>query len=142
MRRVFVDASFLIALIWLEDRHRSRALLEFDDLAGVPLVTVSGALDELIAHSVKRNRQYRLDALAMARQVLAPGSQWTVIFPTPPLALRGLDHCEQRLQDRLSLVDSVEMTVMEDMAITEILTFDSDFAKDGRFTVLPQPITD
>ena len=141
MRHLFVDASFLIALIWREDDHHRRAVLTFTELTESPLVTISGVLDELVAHSVKRNRQYRLDALAMTRRILAPGSQWTVVFPTPPLALRGVDHCERRLQDRLSLVDSVEMMVMEDLGITDILTFDGDFAKDGRFTVLPPPVS-
>lgn len=142
MRQVFVDSSFQIALIWPDDVHRQRVLVALKEVEDAELVVTEGVLNEVIARLTRRDADVRRDSIAFAREAIRPGGRYRLIETTLDHADRALRICESRIEDRLSLVDAVAMTVMEDLGITEILTFDSDFAKDGRFTVLPAPISD
>lgn len=142
MSELFLDSSFQIALIWPGDRHRVRALLMADEIRDAQLVLTEGVLNEVIARLARRSAEVRRESFTFVREVLQSSGRYRLIETTPDHVDRAVGICESRLEDRLSLVDAVAMTVMEDLGITEILTFDGDFAKDGRFAVLPPPISD
>lgn len=141
MRQIFVDSSFQIALIWLDDVHRSRALAVLKEVEDAEFVVTEGVLSEVIARLTRRGIAVRRDSISFAREAVQSAGRYRLVETTPDHVDRALRICENRIEDRLSLVDAVAMTVMEDLGITEILTFDGDFAKDGRFAVLPPPIS-
>ena len=142
MSELFLDSSFQIALIWPGDRHRVRALAMVDEIRDAQLVLTEGVLNEVIARLARRSAEVRRESVVFVREALQSSGRYRLIETTPDHIHRAVSICESRLEDRLSLVDAVAMAVMEDLGITEILTFDGDFAKSGEFTVLPPPISD
>ena len=79
----------------------------------------------------------RRDAVALARRIVH-GDGFTVV-PTGSLDQieAGLARYERLIDHRLSYVDCVQMNVMDELGITEILTFDQGFAAEHRYVLLP-----
>ena len=79
----------------------------------------------------------RRDAAALARRIVH-GDGFTVV-PTGSLDQieAGLARYERLIDHRLSYVDCVQMNVMDELGITEILTFDQGFAAEDRYVLLP-----
>ena len=92
---------------------------------------------ELLAHASRRSLELRLDAAALARKIVR-GEGFTVV-PTGSIERieAGIERYVRLMPHRLSYVDCVQMNVMDELGITEILTFDQGFAAEHRYVLLP-----
>ncbi len=137
MRARFIDASFLIVVLLGSEAQHHAAVRLLDEMKGYRLYTSDGVMFEVLAHISKWDPQTRLDGVRLMRRLMTPGEGFEVLYPTPERIWAALDLYEQRLDQEYSLVDCFSMTLMEEFGITEVLTYDSDFHGEGRFTVLP-----
>ena len=140
MTPVFVDASYLLAPV-LDERGRLARIREAETAIGrIERVTSYGVLSEVLARVSDRGSRFRRDTAAYIGSIVADPASFTVVTVTPERFDRGLALYADRLDQRYSLEDCVSMEIMNEMGIEVVLTFDSDFHGEGRFTVLPAPI--
>ena len=137
IRRALVDASFLIPLVWPEDKHRERALAYALERHAYQYFVTDGVLSELLARATRRPLSVRRDAAALARRIVQ-GDGFTIV-PTGSIEQieAGLARYVRLIEHRLSYVDCVQMNVMDALGISEILTFDQGFAVEDRYVLLP-----
>lgn len=140
MRQAFADASYILAPIRDEQERMERVRALRPLLAETQLVTSYGVLSEVLARVSRRGPLVRRAAADAVRAILADTERFVVVYPTPDLADRGVALYQARLDQRYSLEDCVSMEIMREMGIEVVLTFDSDFHGERRFTVLPAPI--
>ena len=136
MTAAFVDASYLLAPILNERRRLERILAAEASLGGIERVTSYGVLSRVS----DRGPRFRRDAAAYIQSIVADTALFTVVAMTRERFDRGLALYADRLDQRYSLEDCASMAIMEEMGIEVVLTFDSDFHGEGRFTVLPAAI--
>lgn len=140
MTPVFVDASYLLAPV-LNERGRLARIREAERALGeIERVTSYGVLSEVLARVSDRGPRFRRDTAAYVQSIVADPASFTVVAMTPERFDRGLALYADRLDQRYSLEDCVSMEIMREMEIQVVLTFDSDFHGERRFTVLPAPI--
>lgn len=139
MTDAFVDASYLLAPI-LDERGRL-ARIRTAEAALVPIerVTSYGILSEVLARVSDRGPRFRRDAAAFVQSILVD-PEFTVVPMTRERFERGLALYAARLDQRYSLEDCASMAIMDELGIEVVLTFDSDFHGENRFTVLPAPV--
>ena len=132
MRWLFVDASFLIAWIDPKDRLHSLVLDLVDDLFRQPiqLVTADAIVYEVLAFFSRRGEVLRAAAVETAREILRERTLECVPVDRE-LLLRGIARYEQRPDKTYSLVDCISMEICDDRGITEVLTYDEDFVREG-----------
>ena len=137
MRARFLDASFFIALLLPSEGAHKQAERLLDEMGDLPFVTTDGVIFEVLAHISKWDPDTRLRGVELVRRLLAPGGQFTIEYTTPERMRAAVDFYAQRLDQNYSLVDCLSMTLMDELGISEILTYDSDFHGEGRYVVLP-----
>ena len=137
MRARFLDASFLLMILIPSEPEHGAAVRLLNEMKGYRLYTSDGVMFEVLAHISKWDPETRINGVRLMRRLLTPGEGFEVLYPTPERIRAALDLYEQRLDQEYSLVDCLSMTLMEEQGITEVLTYDSDFHGEGRFTVLP-----
>lgn len=137
MRARFLDASFLLMLLIPSEPEHGAAVRLLNEMKGYRLYTSDGVMFEVLAHISKWDPETRINGVRLMRRLLTPGEGFEVLYPTPERIRAALDLYEQRLDQEYSLVDCLSMTLMEEQGISEVLTYDSDFHGEGRFTVLP-----
>lgn len=140
MTAAFVDASYLPAPILNERRRLERIRAAEASLGGIERATSYGVLSEVLARVSDRGPRFRRDAAAYIQSIVADTALFTVVAMTRERFDRGLALYADRLDQRYSLEDCASKAIMEEMGIEVVLTFDSDFHGEGRFTVLPAPI--
>ena len=131
MRIVFIDTSYLIALLVEHDQWHAAAIQVQKSLGNsVQFVTIYEVLAEFLAGVSREAPQVRQAAVETAHAIMAR-DDIAVIAPSAELLTGGLNLYAQRLDKRYSLADCVSMVVMRDMGITEVLTNDRDFESEG-----------
>ena len=138
MTVAFIDASCLLAPILGERGRMARTRAAEAVLGPIERVTSYGVLSEVLARVSDRGPRFRRDAAAYVQTILADPA-FTVVPMTQERFERGLALYAARLDQRYSLEDCVSMTIMDELGIEVVLTFDSDFHGENRFTVLPAP---
>ena len=133
MAGVFVDTAYLIALARPGDQWKRAAEQARTELGEVPLVTTDEVLAEFLTALAGGGRQLRARAAKTVRSLLE--GRIRVIPQSRESLSRGLERYEHRLDKGYSLQDCISMNVMESEGISEILTADRDFEREG-FTVL------
>jgi predicted nucleic acid-binding protein len=127
---VFLDAGYLIALLNRGDQNREIAL-EWQKIVEdgqVQLLTTEFCLIEVVDFLSRHG--YRV----IARALLAALREGTFVTITPcstALLNRGLELHANRDDKTWSLTDCISIVVMQDNAVTDILTFDHDFIQAG-----------
>ncbi len=137
MRRIFVDASFLVMLLLQTERRHEEAVRLQQELASCQLVTSADMVVEMLAFISRYDPRIRLEGVALAQRILSSDSQFELMYANEERLRAAVDLYAQRLDQNYSLADCLSMTLMEEQGITEVLTYDSDFHGEGRFTVLP-----
>ena len=127
---VFLDSAYLIALLHKGDENRASALLwnEVVEGAQVSLLTSEFCLVEVVDFLSRRG--YR----AVARDLVATlraGAFVTIVPCSSALMNRGLALHAARDDKAWSLTDCISMVVMQDNAVTDVLTYDHDFVEAG-----------
>lgn len=134
--RAFVDASFIIAILFASEDHHERArLMAAED--GLRMFTTREIVFEVLAKVSRWGPVPRRMAVSWALPVLEGTSKTACVRTTHEHALAAATLYANRLDQRYSLADCLSMTMMDEMGIPTVLTFDRDFHGEGRYTVLP-----
>lgn len=133
MRTVFVDTNYWVAILSPRDQWHQQACIARDTLGSAKLVTSELVLIEVL-NGFSAFAELRQVAAKFAHKVLNDSAIETIRH-THDDFIQGLDLYEKRLDKGYSLIDCISMNAMRERAITEVLTHDRDFAREG-FTVL------
>lgn len=127
MNRVFVDTSFVVALINEKDQYHDHASELADLFDRYPLVTTDAVLLE-IGNALARN--FREQAAEIIEQFLA-SDEVTVVHLDAAIFRKAFELYQTYSDKTWGLVDCVSFIVMREMGITDVLTNDKDFDQAG-----------
>ena len=140
MRRAFVDAVYLLALLLSREKHHGVATRHFRSLDDVELLTSDAVLFEVLNRLSRGRPAVRIRAAEFVKEIIEPGSRFTVLYTTPEQVHAAVDLYARRPDQRYSVVDCLSMLMMDENGISTVLTFGRDFHGERRFTVLPAPL--
>lgn len=138
MKAVFVDTSFVIALLNSSDQYHAKAC----ELAAVlasnnrPRITTTAVLLEL-GDGFARKGRWQLIAPVLA--AAAKDSLLEIMAVDASLAERGSSLRNSRLDKDWGLTDCVSFVVMSDRGLDEALTADRHFQQAGFRALLCEP---
>lgn len=133
MRRVFVDSAYHVALLDPHDSLHERARRLGTGIAresNTLLVTTEVVLIETLTFLSAGGPGMRREAARYAMD-LERQSRVDVVPQTAALYREGLHLYAARLDKKYSMVDCISMVVCSEQAITDVLTYDSDFPSEG-----------
>ncbi len=133
--RVFVDTSFVLALLNERDQYHQQAEALSHKFEESFLITTVAVLLE-IGNALAKD--FRKEANAVIR-LLRNSDRVEVVQIDERLLEKALDIYEKYDDKTWGLVDCVSFIVMGERGLTEVLTFDGDFTKAG-FTVVTNPV--
>lgn len=128
--RIFVDTSFILALINERDQYHDQAEALSRKFENSPLITTDAVLLE-IGNAMAKD--FRGEAVAIIK-VLRSSKRVEVIATGGRRFEEGLELYEKYSDKTWGLVDCISFVVMKENGISEALTFDGDFTQAG-FTV-------
>ncbi len=131
MKPVFIDTGFLIALLNANDAYHLTANQLSLKYEGVSFLTTDAVLLEL-GNALSRSGKQRASEMIRYFQQAEEAS---IIYLTAELFAQGLQLYEQYQDKSWGLVDCISFVVMQELELTEVLTFDQHFAQAG-FIVL------
>jgi predicted nucleic acid-binding protein len=127
LNSVFVDTSFVVALVNEKDQHHERAsdLAELFD--GYPLVTTDAVLLE-IGNALARN--FREQAIEAIEDFLT-SEEVELVRLDASLFQRAFDLYRTHQDKTWGMIDCVSFVVMREREIVDALTNDKDFGQAG-----------
>jgi predicted nucleic acid-binding protein len=131
LAEVFVDTSFVVALVNKKDQNHDLALDLSQQFTGYSLVTTDAILLE-IGNALSRN--FKRECIETIEDFLT-SDDVQVIHLRPPLFRKAFDLYKSRSDTLWGLIDCVSFVVMKELGITEALSADKHFEQAG-FTVL------
>ncbi len=136
MRRIFVDTSYYVALLFTGDpRHElAGALAMALGSQPVRLVTSWAVILEVLAWFSRKGPSGRVTAAGLVGRLKASRAV-EIVDLTNDVLDEALSLYRSRADKRYSLADCTSMVIAKAMGITEILTTDRDFQAEG-FTIL------
>ena len=129
--RIFVDTSFIIALINDNDQYHDQAQALSHKFDNSLLITTDAVLLEIGNALAKYFRNEAIEVI----QTLRSSKNIEVIEIDARLFEQGLDIYKKYEDKDWGLVDCISFVEMWERGISEVLTFDSDFKQAG-FTIL------
>ena len=129
--RVFVDTSFVIALINDRDQYYNQAQALSYKFESSLLITTDAVLLE-IGNALAKD--FRKEGVEVIR-VLRSGKNTEVIEIDGELFEKGLEIYEKYEDKEWGLVDCISFVALWERGISEVLTFDRDFEQAG-FAIL------
>lgn len=124
---IFIDTSFIIALINERDQYHQQALDITDLYIDKPLAITDSVLLEIANYLARR---YKNEAIQVIQGFL-DSEDVEVIRLTPDIFDRAFELYKTRSDKEWGLVDCVSFIVMQDCDIHKVLTFDRHFAQAG-----------
>ncbi|HKB67720.1 MAG TPA: PIN domain-containing protein [Pyrinomonadaceae bacterium] len=131
MAEVFVDTSFVVALVNKNDQNHGLAMDLAGRLTGQGLVTTDAILLE-IGNALSRN--FKRQSVEIIEEFLT-SDDVQVIHLHPPLFRRAFDLYKSRSDKVWGLIDCVSFVVMKELGITDALSADKHFEQAG-FNIL------
>src|SRR5437868_5565663 len=125
--RIFVDTSFVLALINERDQCHDQAEDLSHKFENSPLITTDAVLLE-IGNAMAKD--FREEAIAIIK-VLRSSTRVEVTKIDKKLFEKGLEVYEKYNDKTWSLVDCISFAVMQENGLPEVLTFDGDFTQAG-----------
>jgi predicted nucleic acid-binding protein len=130
--RIFIDTSFIIALVNERDQYHHQALSIADQYDSQLLVVTDAVLLEV---SNALSRSYKNEAIQIIEDLMA-SENVEVVHLNSELFGRAFDLYKTRPDKAWGLVDCISFIVMQDRGMTIAFTFDQHFAQAG-FQILP-----
>ena len=127
MADVFVDTSFVVALVNKNDQNHRLALDLSTQYSGKELVTTDAILLE-IGNALSRN--FKRQSVEIIEDFLT-SDDVQVIHLAPPLFRRAFDLYKSHSDKSWGLVDCVSFVVMKETGITDALSADKHFEQAG-----------
>lgn len=134
MADIFIDTSYVVALVNKNDQYHERALEIADSVGGRALITTDGILLE-IGNALSRN--FKRESVEIIEYFLS-SDDVRVIHLHPTSFRRAFDLYKSRPDKLWGLVDCLSFVIMKELGITEVLTTDKHFEQAG-FTPLMKP---
>lgn len=133
MRKLFVDASYWIALELTDDQKHNAAQLHWSsiDLNAAHLVTTTYILDEAVTFLNSRNAHR--NAVQLGESILL-SPRIELIHVDVDLFFEGWESFKKFSDKRFSLTDCISFLVMSDHNLDTALLFDGDFEQAGFVT--------
>jgi len=130
MKKVFLDAGYLVALEASDDQHHREAREHWRAFTKqLPeLVTTSFVFDEVVTFLNRRGRHEKAVEVGV-RLLESPSVR--LIHVDEPLFEAGWSYFRNRADKRYSLTDCISFVVMEREGIREALCFDAHFEQAG-----------
>lgn len=138
MRSIFADTSYWIAIIQPKDQWHRIALQARERLGDVRLVTTHAVLMEFLTSLAGRGSSLRKKGVEFVREIMRDPNI-DVVQSTRYLFNAGLEKYEQRPDKGYSLPDCMSMVVMQEGAMTEVLTSDHHFEQEGFIILMKDP---
>lgn len=130
--QIFVDTSFIVALVNERDQYHQRAVELVDQYDAQPLVTTDSVLLE-IANAL--SRAYKAEAVQVIENLLS-SDNIEIVHLTPDLFGRAFELYKTRQDKTWGLVDCISFVIMQSRNIPTALTFDQHFVQAG-FQAIP-----
>ena len=127
LNRLFVDTSFVIALINEKDQYHHQAKLLSYEFENSQLMTTGAVLLE-IGNALAKD--FREEAVKVIR-VLRNSKRVEVAEIDETLSGKGLAVYEKYADKTWGLVDCISFVVMWEGGLIKVLTFDEDFEQAG-----------
>ncbi len=139
MRKLFVDASYWIALELTDDQNHNAAQSDWNllDLNAAHLLTTTYILDEAVTFLNSRNAHR--NAVELGESILL-SQRIELIYVDADLFFDGWQSFKKYSDKRFSLTDCISFLVMRDRNLSTALTFDGDFEQAG-FVTEPLKVT-
>ncbi len=133
MKKLFVDASYWIALELTDDQNHSFAQSHWHslDLADTHLITTTYVLDEAVTFLNSRNAHR--NAVGLGESILL-SPRIDLIHIDEDLFFEGWASFKKYKDKRFSLTDCISFVVMSNRDLNTALTFDNDFEQAGYLT--------
>lgn len=125
--QIFVDTSFIVALINERDQYHSQAMKLADQYEGRSLVVTDAVLLE-IGNALARN--YKVEAIQVIND-LTSSEDVEIVRLTTELFSQAFDLFKTRNDKTWGLVDCISFVVMQKQNIDMALTFDQHFVQAG-----------
>lgn len=129
MNRIFVDTSFIVALINERDTHHKQAISLGKRFIGRPLLTTDGILLET-GNSLSRTHNHKAQAITIFEKFLT-ADEIEIVHLTPQLFRKGLGMYKRYQDKSWGLVDCISFVVMRESGIDTALTLDRHFVQAG-----------
>src|SRR5437763_422827 len=129
--KIFVDTSFVLALINERDQYHDQAEALSYRFDFSFLVTTDAVLLEIGNALAKDFRKGAVEII----KVLRNSRRVEIVSIDEKLFEKGLNFYERHNDKVWGLVDCISFVVMREIRVTEVLTFDSDFAQAGFIVV-------
>jgi predicted nucleic acid-binding protein len=124
---VFVDTSFVVALVNRNDQHQRLALELADRFTGPGLVTTDAIVLE-IGNALSRN--FKRESIEIIQHFLT-SDDVKVIHLQPPLLRKAFHLYKSHSEKVWGLIDCLSFVVMKELAITDALSTDRHFEQAG-----------
>lgn len=135
MKRLFLDAGYVIALETSDDQNHKAASQHWRRLLKSPLslITTSYVFDEIVTFFNSRSRHDK--AVEVGSNLIQTGLI-ELIHVDETLFYEGWEYFQKHRDKTYSLTDCISFVVMKQRAIRTALTFDRHFTQAG-FDKLP-----
>ena len=130
MRRIFADAHYWVAILNDQDQSHRAAQSISRTLQGTTLVTTEEVLTEVLAFFSERGQYLRQAAVAFVESILSNPAV-SVREQSHQTFVDGLASYKSRPDKGYSLTDCVSMRAMQAEGMTQVLTNDGHFTREG-----------
>lgn len=133
--KIFIDTSYLVALLDTKDNQHERALLSLQEFGGIDQVTSEMILTELLNYFCARGSLFRQMALNVMDD-LRSDPKIEIIPQSSELFEQACQYYRQRSDKQYSLTDCASMVIMKEKGINQVLTHDHHFQQEGFIALL------
>jgi predicted nucleic acid-binding protein len=133
--KVFIDTSYLIAILDTKDNRHERALVALQNLGDTEQVTSEMVLTELLNYFSAKGTLFRRMALEVMDD-LHSDSRIEIIPQSGELFEQACQYYRQRPDKQYSLTDCASMVIMRKKGIDQVLTHDHHFQQEGFIALL------
>jgi predicted nucleic acid-binding protein len=127
LNRIFVDTSFVVALVNEKDQHHDRAAELADLFDGYPLIMTDAVLLE-IGNALARN--FKEQSSEIIEDFLA-SDEVVVVHLDDQLFERAFEMYRTHKDKDWGMTDCVSFVVMRERGVAAALTSDGDFSQAG-----------
>jgi uncharacterized protein len=134
---IFLDTSFLFALVSTKDKHHDRVVEVFNAFRGGRLSERLITTNHVVAETITLTRKLGHEKAERLGDQLYREKLARIHWATPDEERAAFDYFKRHQDQAYSFTDCLSFVVMEKLGIHEALAVDSDFAH--RFIARPGP---
>jgi predicted nucleic acid-binding protein len=127
LNKVFLDTSFVVALVNEKDQHHARATELSETFDGQPLIVTDAVLLE-VGNALAR--KFKEQAVEVITDFLT-SDEVEVVSMDADLFRRALELYQTHKDKAWGLTDCTSFVVMRERGIVDALTYDGDFRQAG-----------